>query len=168
MTEIEVANLAQLGRISAVILNLSPRSEKEISVMDDGNVFNLNNPDGLFCDVARYSTGFGTLALRVDQEVGDEGQHEFLCWIYFNNVGYFQGPLRWKGANFFIASSEEDLRLRYQLGYHLYLKEEMILQIGKLYKVKHNTPWLDVSLEIKILASMATVSYDPGIDKPQV
>lgn len=64
------------------------------------NILNLNNPSMCRCVLNSYRRGHSKLVLNVNC---GEGWRYFL----FGSVKYYSGPMRWTGANLFVASKFE-------------------------------------------------------------
>lgn len=89
------------------------------------NVFNLPAPQRYRCHVHRYFSGLSRLYIRVFR--GEQDAPAF--YLMFTDVGYFEGPINWEGADFCIASPEDCLHLMLQTG----MVGEAILQFPDAY-----------------------------------
>lgn len=89
------------------------------------NVFDIRNPMLYRCSVHRYHSTVSRLYLRLYR--GQEQAPAF--YILFPDVGYFEGPMTWQGADFRIESHEECVQLMLQTG----LVGEAILQFPDAY-----------------------------------
>lgn len=120
----------------------------------DKNFFEIQNPEEYFCRVWSYFVSHSRLLLRVYKGKIDE--EEF--YLNFEMVQYFEGPLGWKGANFYIGSSDECVKLLQQQGFEG-LPDEYLLEHFHLYIVD-----LPDSRYVKILAvrnADKTISIPP-------
>jgi len=93
--------------------------------MPDTNIFNLNNPMLYRCHVHRYFSGLSRLYIRVFR--GQQADAAF--YLLFSDVGYFEGPISWEGADFRIAPHEDCIALMLKVG----LVGEAILQFPDAY-----------------------------------
>lgn len=66
------------------------------------NVFNIDNPKLYVCNVYKYDSNLSKLYIRVFK--GRSTQASF--YLFFSDVGYFEGPMNWQGAEFRTASTE--------------------------------------------------------------
>jgi hypothetical protein len=123
--------------------------------LSEMNVFKFPNPQHLYCTVWMYRVHHPTLAIRVHH-----AKVENFVWLFFTGVSYFEGPLNWKGAEFNIASRDEQLKLHQRLGHNKGDQIESVLANQKLYVVDPTMDWLDddSDLQIKILAYDCTIS----------
>jgi len=107
------------------------------------NIFNIENPEAYFCTVWSYLASHSMLLIRVDK--GELDQEIF--YLYFELVQYFEGPLKWKGANFCIGASDECIRLLHRKGFEG-LPQNYLLDQFSLFVVE--LPNLEL---VKILAA---------------
>jgi hypothetical protein len=89
------------------------------------NLFNLPNPMLYRCHVHRYYSGLSRMYLRVFK--GQQTTPAF--YLLFSDVGYFEGPISWQGADFSIASDTECIELMLKVG----MVGEAILQFPDAY-----------------------------------
>lgn len=78
---------------------------------NDGNIFNVTDPDTCYCKVWRYHSGHSRLLLRIDQDKS----YEKTIYIVFTSVFYYAGPTSWVGCNFRIAELKEALETLHQI-----------------------------------------------------
>ncbi len=89
------------------------------------NIFELTNPMLYRCSVHRYYSTLSRLYLRLYR-----GQEQSpALYLLFSDVGYFEGPLTWQGADFRIAPHEDCIQLMLKSG----LVGEAILQFPDAY-----------------------------------
>jgi hypothetical protein len=127
---------------------------RKLEMHSDKNIFVIQNPEENFCRVWSYFVSHSRLLLRVYR--GKIGEEEF--YLNFEMVQYFEGSLGWKGATFYIGSSEECVKLLQQQGFEG-LPDEDILEHFRLYVVD-----LPNSRCLKILAgknASKTISIPP-------
>ncbi|MEO1440773.1 MAG: hypothetical protein AAFV33_10240 [Chloroflexota bacterium] len=76
------------------------------------NHFNIKAPNLYRCNVYRYSATLSQLYIRVFK--GMSVAPSF--YLFFSDVGYFEGPMNWEGADFQKATSEECISLMRKTG----------------------------------------------------
>jgi hypothetical protein len=76
------------------------------------NIFNIENPQTYFCTVWSYLVNHSMLLVRIDKGELDNG----IFYLCFELVQYFEGPLRWKGADFCVGASDECIELLHKTG----------------------------------------------------
>lgn len=89
------------------------------------NIFNLPTPMLYRCHVHRYFSGLSRLYIRVFK--GQQNIPAF--YLLFSDVGYYEGPISWQGADFSIASEQEAIDLMLKVG----MVGEAILQYPDAY-----------------------------------
>lgn len=74
------------------------------------NLFNIATPELYRCQVYRYFNGLSRLYIALFKPY----QNVPALYLLFSDVGYFEGPVNWQGANFDIAPAQDciDLMLR--------------------------------------------------------
>ncbi|MFZ4816046.1 MAG: hypothetical protein ACOYL5_16035 [Phototrophicaceae bacterium] len=76
------------------------------------SVFELDAPKLYRCNVFRYFSGLSRLYIRVFK-----GRNEAPSfYLFFSDVGYFEGPMNWQSADFRRLSPEDCLSLMGQTG----------------------------------------------------
>lgn len=120
------------------------------------NIFNLPNPMLYRCQVHRYFNGLSRLYLRVFK--GQESNPAF--YLLFSDLGYYEGPVTWQGANFGIATHDECIKLMLQAG----LIGEAIFQFPDAYMALTETAKLYVVQTthtlVRFIAGDATLLVD--------
>lgn len=76
------------------------------------NIFEIEHPKIYRCNVLRYDSGLSRLYIRVFK--GMSVAPSF--YLFFSDVGYFEGPVNWEGVGFNIESSEKCLSLMVDTG----------------------------------------------------
>src|SRR5688572_26585338 len=107
------------------------------------NFFEVQHPQECICQVWSYSVSHSRLLLRIYRGKFDEG----VLYLGFEMVQYFEGPLSWKGANFYIGNTDECIKLLQHKEFEG-LPEEYLLEQFHLYIVD-----LAYSRFVKILAA---------------
>lgn len=89
------------------------------------NIFNLPAPIMYRVHVHRYFSGLSRMYMRVFK-----GQNETPAfYLLFSDVGYFEGPISWQGADFCMASADDCIQLMLKTG----MIGEAILQYPDAY-----------------------------------
>lgn len=120
--------------------------------MNNSNPFNIENPSLIRCHVWSYERPLiARLILKLEKPTS-----KVLRWIFFEDVDYFSGSMAWAGANFTIASRQEQEQLRMRMGQKDIPEKSMniLLDNYMLYVVKPTNQ----ELPIKILARKAFTS----------
>ena len=78
----------------------------------ESNIFNIETPQIYRCNVYRYHSGLSKLYIRMFKGMAEAPAF----YIFFADVGYFEGPMNWKGVNFHRASSDTCLDLMVSVG----------------------------------------------------
>ncbi|HEX2618881.1 MAG TPA: hypothetical protein VHL11_02010 [Phototrophicaceae bacterium] len=120
------------------------------------NIFNLPNPMLYRCHVHRYFNGLSRLYIRVFK--GHDSAPTF--YLLFSDLGYYEGPITWEGADFGIATHHECITLMLQVG----LIGEAILQFPDAYAAITETAKLYVvrtlHTPVRFIAGSATLLPD--------
>jgi len=111
--------------------------------MSRKNIFDIQNPQEITCRVWSYFVSHSRLLFRGYKD--SSGNDEF--YLDFEMVEYFEGPLSWKGADFYLGSSDECSLLLQQRGFTDYF-DDYWLEHYHLYKVD-----LSNTQSVKILAA---------------
>lgn len=80
--------------------------------MEQHNIFRLQAAAAYRCQVHRYFNGLSRLYLSVFKPY----QQVPFCYFLFSDVGYFEGPMGWESADFFMASSDQCIELMLKTG----------------------------------------------------
>lgn len=96
-----------------------------MTTLISSNIFNLPTPILYRCHVLHYHTRLSRLYLRAYK--GQSQTPAF--YLLFSDVGYFDGPMTWQGADFGIAESEVCIALMLSVG----MIGEAILQFPDAY-----------------------------------
>ena len=111
------------------------------------NFFEIQNPDTHFCQVWSYLVSHSKLLVRVHKE----NFHDESFYLHFEMVQYFEGPLSWTGANFYIGNPDECIKLLQQRGlkgvsddyllehFHLYVVDLPNFEAAKILAASHAT-----------------------------
>jgi len=86
----------------------------------DGQVFDIKTPKLYRCNVYRYHSGLSKLYIRVFKGVNETPSF----YLFFSDVGYFEGPMNWSSADFQVAPADDCLDLMRDVG----LVENMMLE----------------------------------------
>ncbi len=117
------------------------------------NIFNLPTPMLYRCHTHRYFSGLSRLYIRVFKE----HQEAAAFYLLFSDVGYFEGPVSWQGADFGIADDDACIELMLHTG----LVGEAILQYPDAYAAitEHSTLYVirTTHTPVKLIASSATL-----------
>lgn len=89
------------------------------------NIFNLPTPMLYRCHVHRYFSGLSRMYIRVFK--GQQSVPAF--YLLFSDMGYYEGPISWQGADFSIAHEDEAIDLMLKVG----MVGEAILQYPDAY-----------------------------------
>lgn len=95
----------------------------------NANIFNLPNPTLYRCHMHRYFSGLSRLYIRVFKGLMPTADLIPAFYLLFSDVGYYEGPVTWQGADFRIAPHEDCIALMLQTG----LIGEAILQFPDAY-----------------------------------
>lgn len=76
------------------------------------NIFGIETPQLYSCNVFRYHSGLSRLYIRVFK--GKNEAPSF--YLFFSDVGYFEGPMNWQSIDFQQATADECLSLMQQTG----------------------------------------------------
>ena len=107
------------------------------------NILDLVNPDIYNCIVWSYRVSLSRLLVRVDEGEFDKN----FFYLIFEEVLYFEGPLRWGGANFCLGTDEECVKILHRRGLNG-IPEGELLNLYSLFIVE-----LPDSEVVKIVAS---------------
>jgi hypothetical protein len=120
------------------------------------NLFNLKAPMLYRCSVLHYHTRLSRLYVRAFRP--HQNTPEF--YLLFSDVGYFEGPMSWEGADFGLASHQDCIDLMLRTG----LIGEAILQFPDAYASITETARLyfvqTTHTPVFIIASSATMLQD--------
>jgi hypothetical protein len=75
-------------------------------------VFDIQTPDLYRCNVMRYHSSLSKLYIRVFKGMSEAPSF----YIFFSDVGYFEGPMNWKGVRLQRASAGQCLSLMKKVG----------------------------------------------------
>jgi hypothetical protein len=123
------------------------------------NSFNIVAPETCACEVLGYMKGHSYLEIKVAQQRHDEVKDTF--YLEFEGVEYYEGPMRWKWANFSISSADTCLEIIHRLGYYANLPDDFLLERFKLFVASTITAQ-DAGQEVKILAMNGGISKTPS------
>jgi hypothetical protein len=120
------------------------------------NYFNIKAPNLYRCNVYRYSSMLSQLYIRVFK--GMSVAPSF--YLFFSDVGYFEGPMNWGGVDFQLQTPDDCLDLMRGMGMveDFLLDDpdtrEALMESAHLYtvKTKHST--------IRIVAGEAVMMAD--------
>lgn len=120
------------------------------------NIFNLPTPILHRCHVLHYHTRLSRLYLR-----GYKGQSQTPAfYLLFSDVGYFDGPMTWQGADFGMAPAEDCIALMLSVG----MIGEAILQFPDAYASITETAHLYIvtttHTPVRIIASAGSLLTD--------
>ena len=76
------------------------------------NHFNIKAPNLYRCNVYRYSSTLSQLYIRVFK--GMSVAPSF--YLFFSDVGYFEGPMNWEGVDFQMQPADDCLSLMRDMG----------------------------------------------------
>ncbi len=76
------------------------------------NYFDIDTTQDYHCNVFRYSSRLSRLYIRVFKSGSDAPSF----YLFFPDVGYFEGPMNWQGAVFHKAPANECLDLMVRAG----------------------------------------------------
>ncbi|MBZ0295942.1 MAG: hypothetical protein K8L99_25505 [Anaerolineae bacterium] len=117
------------------------------------NIFDLKAPELYRCQVYRYFNGLSRLYVGVFKPYQSVPAFYFL----FSDVGYFEGPVNWQGADFDIAPDEECIDLMLRCG----MIGEAILTFPNAYASITETARLyrarTQNIPVQIIASSVTM-----------
>lgn len=109
----------------------------------EGNIFHIADPQTYICTVWSYRASHSTLLVRADKnKFGNE-----TLYLSFTGVLYFEGPLKWMGAEFNNGAVDECIKLLHRQGLKSIPDNELLDRFG-LFVVE-----LPNSEFVKILAS---------------
>lgn len=124
------------------------------------NLFNLPAPLLYRCHVLYYHTRLSRLYLRAFK--GQQQAPAF--YLLFSDVGYFEGPMTWQGADFSLASHDDCVALLLRTG----MIGEAVLQFPDAYATITETARLytvrTTHTPVQIIASSATMLMDLPAD----
>lgn len=119
----------------------------------------LSNPDQYLCRVSMYRIGHSELYIRISKA-------DDIRYMCFGSVHYYQGPMRWQGANFSLGDKNlccellrthwlyreafDDQEDRYYYLYHLFVVDPPGIRHGEL--------------QVRVVASFYAIS--PRINEP--
>src|SRR5690606_13316611 len=113
----------------------------------------LPNPMLYRCHTHRYFSGLSRLYIRVFKE----HQEAAAFYLLFSDVGYFEGPVSWQGADFGIADDNTCIELMLRTG----LVGEAILQFPDAYAAitEHAKLYIITTTHtpVKLIASSASL-----------
>lgn len=109
------------------------------------NIFDLQAPHEYRCQVLHYRNQHSFLLVRA---VNDANRDEL--YFYFLEVEYFEGPMRWQGANFYRTTDDEQIKLLENINVDV----ELFLETSNLFVVESN------GFKVKILATSAGKTDD--------
>jgi hypothetical protein len=128
----------------------------QTSNLQSSNIFNLPTPMLYQCHTHRYFSGLSRLYIRVFKQ----RQENAAFYLLFSDVGYFEGPVSWQGADFGIEDAETCINLMLRTG----LIGEAILQFPDAYaSITENAKLFIVRTThtpIRIIASSASLLTD--------
>lgn len=75
-------------------------------------VFDIKTPGMYRCNVFKYNSGLSKLYIRVFKSVNSAPSF----YIFFCDVGYFEGPMNWTSADFQVRPADECLDLMQAVG----------------------------------------------------
>lgn len=76
------------------------------------NIFDIASPQIYRCNIFRYHSGLSKLYIRVFKGMATAPSF----YLFFTDVGYFEGPMNWQGVAFQQADADASLRLMRELG----------------------------------------------------
>lgn len=91
------------------------------------NIFNITEPELYRCQILHYHNRLSRLYVAVYK--GTDRAAPALFYLLFSDVGYFDCPVSWQGANFSIAPSDDCIQLMLEAG----LIGQAILQFPNAY-----------------------------------
>jgi hypothetical protein len=99
----------------------------------DENIFGIEQADTCQCAVWYYSVSLSVLYLHLAYEKSARGSPSYICFL---DVKYFDGPMRWVGANFRVDSSDEYAAVWRKFGAMDAEREiEVVHQMRKIYSL---------------------------------
>ena len=121
------------------------------------NIFEIDNPDEYLCRVHMYQKSHSWLSIEAHRKIANEYKPIFMK---FGAVRYFEGPMWWEGANFYIASLAEYIELLGKFEDQMIINAYASLQsqnpekdmAGHLFVAKTN------SAVVKIVADLLTLT----------
>jgi hypothetical protein len=123
------------------------------------NVFELHHTDKYNCEVVEFTASLKKLTLMLIGGIG----HNYK--VLFRGVRYFQGPMFWKGADFYTSSMEELTELIYRIKYPEKIDAEAK---GYMETFSTNIPIRlfivdTMKLQIKIVASRIEIEKETAV-----
>jgi hypothetical protein len=110
--------------------------------------FSIPNAAKYVCIVWHYQVAHSTMIVRIQ-----DPQTEEIYWVSFLAVQYYDGPMRWQGANFSVEESIETLTLlREKTGFHLDMSDEDLENEFQLFTVNCK------DYQVRVLAKKAYIS----------
>lgn len=80
----------------------------------DTNIFNITNPEQYRCQILHYHNRLSRLYLAVYK--GEDRHASPIFYLLFIDVGYFDCPTSWQGADFSIAHGDDCIQLMLDTG----------------------------------------------------
>lgn len=123
------------------------------------NIFNITQPELYRCQVLHYHNRLSRLYVAVYK--GNDRAVPALFYLLFADVGYFDCPVTWQGADFAIAPSDTCIQLMLEAG----LIGQAILQFPNAYAsitdyARLYTAKTQAEREIRIIANSAVMVQD--------
>jgi hypothetical protein len=108
----------------------------------------VNEPENYYCAVWAHTVHHSELAVRIISDRDETPTTQFFYWI-FSGVLFYEGPLKWQGADFSFDDSECDTILM-RIYPTLNNSEKIVIHdLHRLFKFIDKMS----GLEVKILAS---------------
>ena len=111
------------------------------------NIFNVVDPQTYMCIVWGYRISHSLMLIRVSKSEPEE-LFEEPFFLTFEGVLYFEGPIRWKGVDFGISTTDECARSLNRI------KLSELVEKCRLFVAESS------NLEIKIIACDVTKTKD--------
>jgi hypothetical protein len=99
--------------------------------MSASNIFNIKTPQLYRCHVYRYHSTLSRLYVRAFK--GEAQDPAF--YLLFSDVGYFEGPMNWQGAQFRLAPTNECLALMQRSGMVAGVSVDMLAALGEIARL---------------------------------
>lgn len=123
------------------------------------NIFNISDAEAYRCQILHYHNRLSRLYIAVFK--GQDRNAPAIFYLLFSDVGYFECPVTWQGADFTIAPTDDCIQLLLDTG----LVGEAILRFPNAYASITDYANLYIAQtslekEIRIIASSANMLHD--------
>jgi hypothetical protein len=106
----------------------------------------MDHPELYYCTVWEFTVHHAEMVLQIRSDLNEITTTKKLFWI-FQRVMYYQGPLKWYGADFHLGSDSECMKLIAQLEPKV-ARPDVLLDMGlcNLFKFNDSATGLDVNI----------------------